>query len=31
VLSSVAGVRVRRASSMHGSAKTGLDAYAQWI
>lgn len=29
VLSSVAGVRVRRANFIYGSAKAGLDAYAQ--
>jgi decaprenylphospho-beta-D-erythro-pentofuranosid-2-ulose 2-reductase len=31
VLSSVAGVRVRRANFLYGSAKAGLDAYAQGL
>ena len=31
VLSSVAGVRVRRANFIYGSAKAGLDAYAQGL
>jgi decaprenylphospho-beta-D-erythro-pentofuranosid-2-ulose 2-reductase len=31
VLSSVAGVRIRRANFLYGSAKAGLDAYAQGV
>jgi decaprenylphospho-beta-D-erythro-pentofuranosid-2-ulose 2-reductase len=31
VLSSVAGVRVRRSNFLYGSAKAGLDAYAQGV
>jgi decaprenylphospho-beta-D-erythro-pentofuranosid-2-ulose 2-reductase len=31
VLSSVAGVRIRRANFLYGSAKAGLDAYAQGL